>query len=377
MANNVELATSSYIAQKVAANINVQDLTPQSKLSVLINGLVNEDIIFKTYTEDSLKDFYIQTASDAALGRIGAADGIVRTKAPIIRLRAEDEVVSIKQTASYTSTGVMNKGVQLELVSDAYWLVINEDVDLSQAISNKLYISCDVNAKPSENNLNFVEGASYPINIDGNEYSITFERDVAVPVMEETLTNYRERVLYARTTPQTGCQGAIRLAVASNELIDDFSIDFTQNPYNIVIFNTTLFDDDSDLETLTSYSIPTLDTRLYAIKSEGSSYNISVAKKINLTLELKAIVANPRSVSIFWETFYDYIKSLYKVGSILNINKDLLTTYLVSQEESIDFLSDYSFNIYKNFLGREYASTSKSIQILNDEYPYIEAVRIV
>lgn len=376
MANNVDIGSSSYIAQRVASNINVQDLTPQSKANVLINGLLNEGVIFKTYTHDSVADFYIQSASDEALERIGVAEGISRHKEPTLRIRSEDAVISIKQTTNYLASPVLSKGTQLELVSESYWLVLTEDLDLEQASLNKVYIGCDIKTKVSETNLSFIEGVSYPLNIEGNDYSITFERDVSVPVLEESIDNYRSRIIYAKNTPRTGSQSAARLAVASNELITDFDIDFEASPYKVVIFNSVLFEDDSGLDTLVSYVAPVLDTQLYLVKSEGASYEVSVAKKVNFSLELKPTVTSPREVSPYWETFKDFIKSLYKVGSTLVIDQSLLVQYLELQGEDYSFLSDYSFNIYKNFLGKEYLSTSKSITILADEYPFLSEVRI-
>lgn len=375
MANPISLNSSSYISQRIASNINVQDLTPQSKISVLVNGLLNEDVIFKTYTEDSNKNFYLQTADEDALERISVAEGLSRVKTPSLRVRSEDAAISIKRTTNISSPILLEKGVQLELVSEAYWLVLTEELDLSTAIFDKAYLSCDIKASQSETNLSFIEGVSYNININGDTYEITFEKNISIPILEESLETFRARLIYAKDSPRAGSESAIRLAVASNELITDFNINFNTNPVKLLIFNHTLFDDDSELDSLLSYAIPVLDTQLDLIKSEGVSYDISVVKKINITLALKATVANPRAVSS-WDTFKDYIYSLYKVGSNIEISSDLFSVYLSTQGEDPSFLSDYDFVIYKNFLGTEYLSTSKKLTILSDEYPYINEVRV-
>lgn len=376
MANTISFNSSNYVAQRVAANMNVQDLTPQSKIQALINGLLNEDIIFKTYTEDSNKNFYLQTADEDSLERIGIAEGISRLKTPSLRVRAEDAVISIQRTTSYAPTLVLEKGVQLELVANTSWLVLTEPLDLSTAIYDKAYISCDVKASQSETNISFIEGVTYDININGDTYQITVEKNISIPILEESLETFRARLIYAKDSPRTGSQSAVRLAVASNELITDFDINFDVFPFQVLIFNHTLFDDDSELDSLLSYAIPVLDTQLDLIKSEGVSYDISVVKKINLTLALKALVANPRPVSSYWDTFKDYIYSLYKVGSTIDISVDLFAIYLNTQGEDASFLSDYDFVIYKNFLGTEYLSNSKEVKILADEYPYINEVRV-
>lgn len=376
MANTISFNTSNYLAQRVAANMNIQDLTPQSKIQTMINGFLNEDIIFKTYTEDSNKNFYLQTADEDALERAGIAEGISRLKTPSLRVRAEDAVISIQRTTSYAPTIVLEKGVQLELVTNVSWLVLTEALDLSTAIDDKAYISCDVKASQSETNISFIEGVTYNININGDTYQITIEKNISIPILEESLETYRARLIYAKDSPRAGSQSAVRLAVASNELITDFNINFDVSPAQVLIFNHTLFDDDSELDSLLSYAIPVLDTQLDLIKSEGVSYDISVVKKINLTLALKSIVANPRPVSSYWDTFKDYIYSLYKVGSNIDISVDLFAIYLNTQGEDASFLSDYDFVIYKNFLGTEYLSNSKEVKILADEYPYINEVRV-
>lgn len=375
MANPISFSSSNYISQRIASNMNIQDLTPQSKIGVLVNGLLNEDAIFKTYTEDSNKNFYLQTADEDSLERFGIAEGISRIKTPSLRVRAEDAAISIKRTTAYAPTITLEKGVQLELVSETYWLVLTEELDLSTAILDKAYISCDIKAGQSETNLSFLQGVSYNVNINGDTYEITFEKNISIPVLEESLETFRARLIYAKDSPRSGSESAIRLAVASNELITDFNTNFDTNPVQLLIFNHTLFDDDTELDSLLSYAIPVLDTQLDLIKSEGISYDISVVKKVNLTLALKAIVANPRSVAL-WDTFKDYVYSLYKVGSPFEISVDLFTVYLNTQGEDTSFLSDYDFVIYKNFLGNEYLSTSKKITILADEYPYINEVRV-
>lgn len=376
MANTISFNSSNYLAQRVAGNMNVQDLTPQSKIQTLVNGLLNEDIIFKTYTEDSNKNFYLQTADEDSLERVGIAEGISRLKTPSLRVRAEDAVISIQRVTSDSPTIVLEKGVQLELVTDASWLVLTEPLDLSTTIYDKAYISCDVKAGESQTNISFIEGVTYDININGDTYQITIEKNISIPILEESLETFRARVIYAKDSPRAGSESAIRLAVASNELITDYDINFDTNPSQVLIFNHTLFDDDSELDSLLSYAIPVLDTQLDLIKSEGVSYDISVVKKVNLTLALKALVANPRPVSSYWDTFKDYIYSLYKVGSTIDISVDLFVIYLNTQGEDASFLSDYDFVIYKNFLGTEYLSNSKEVKILADEYPYINEVRV-
>lgn len=376
MANPISFNASNYISQRISSNMNIQDLTPQSKISVLVNGLLNEDAIFKTHREEALNNFFIQTADEDALERMGVAEGLSRMKTPALRVRAEDEVISIKRSTEYAPTIVLEKGTQLELVSESYWLVLTDTLDLSTAITDKAFISCDVKSNPTETNVNFIEGVAYNVNINGDTYEITFEKNVNIPILEESVDTFRSRLIYAKDSPRAGSESAIRLTVASNELITDYNIDFSNTPFKVLVFNNNLFIDDAELDTLLSYAIPVLDTQLDMIKSEGSSYDISVVKKINMTLALKATVSSPRAVPTYWETFKDYVYSLYKVGVTFEINSDLFATYLQLQGEDVSFLSDYEFRIYKNFLGKEYLSTSKSVAILPDEYPYINEVRI-
>ena len=376
MANQISFNSSNYIAQRIAANMNIQDLTPQSKINVLVNGLLNEDTIFQTHREDSLRNFYIQTADEASLERIGVAEGVYRINTPILRVHAGDEAISLKKVTDYSETLSLEEGSKLELVSEHYWVVLLEDVDISNALSEKIFLSGDIKATTTETNLDFLEGVSYNVNINGDTYTVTFEKNLSIPVLEESLENYRSRIIYAKDSPRTGSESAVRLTIASNELITDYSVNFDTNPFEIVIFNHSLFNDDSDLDTLTDYALPVLETQLNLVKSEGSLYNTTVAKKVNISLVLKANVANPREVSPYWNTFKDFIYSLYKVGNVIEVSSELFKVYLTLQDVDSSFLSDYDFIIYKNFLGTEYLSDSKNIMILQDEYPFINEVRV-
>lgn len=376
MTDIIGVDATSYLTQRIASNLGVQDLTPQSKLGLLINGLVNEEAIFKTYTENSLNNFFIQTADENTLHRYGVEEGIIRLQVPTLRVLDTDLVVMLKRLSNRYSNSVLDVGYQIDIVPNFYWAIVSKEIELSNRLGEETYLSCDIKASSTEDNINFPQGSSYPITINGDDFELSFEKNVSVPVLEEDIDTYRSRLLFAKANPTTGSESAIRFAIGGNSLITDFSVSFLESPYKVVIFNHKLFDDETYDSVLTSIAIPLAETSLDFCKSEGSSFEISVAKRVDLTLVLTPNTIDPRSVSYLWYSYKEFVESAYKVGKELEISLNAFAYFLELKGESSDFLADYELTVYKNFLGNEYKSSSKSISILEDEFPFIREVRV-
>lgn len=374
MATNIDLNSTSYITQRIASNLNIQDLTPQSKLGVLVNGLENESSIFSNYKNNSLRNFYLQTADAEYLEYSGVAEGITRFKEPLIRVSEDDAIISLTKKQGSLGTVTLERGTTLSLISGESWIVLTSTTTVDG--NDTVYLSCDIRTNTFSSNLRFNEGSSYEVNIEGNVYALTFEAPVAVPVLEEPLDSYRERLIYAKNSPRTGCESAVRYVLSSSQIVTDFSVDFSVAPYKLQLFSYKLFEDDTEVETLRQYEIPFLETQLKLIQSEGSSFELVLPKKVNFSVKLRPLVSNPQSIPYEYYSFKEYIQSKYLVGTSLTVDRFLLLKHLEQQGIDTDFLVDYEFVIYKNFLGNSYESSSKTLPINSDEYPYVEEVGV-
>lgn len=374
MATNIDLNSTSYITQRIASNLNIQDLTPQSKIGVLVNGLENESSIFNNYKNNSLRNFYLQTADAEYLEYAGVAEGVTRFKEPLVRISEDDAVVSLTKKQGNMSSITMERGTTLSIISGESWIVLTKPVTIYD--DETVYLNCDVRSNTSSSSLRFNEGSSYDINVEGNVYTLKFEATVAVPIREEALDSYRDRLIFAKNSPRTGCESAVRYVLSSSQIVTDYSVDFSTAPYKLQLFSYKLFEDDTEVEVLQQYEIPFLETQLKLIQAEGSSFELTLPKKVNFSIQLRPLVSKPQAVPYEYYGFKSYIQSKYLVGTVLSIDSYFLKNYLEQQGVDTSFLVDYEFVIYKNFLGNSYESTSKVLPINEDEYPYVEEVGV-
>lgn len=370
-----DTTTAAYVSQRIASNLNLVDITPQSKLTLLTQGLLNENNIFTTFKDESIKNMFIQTADESYLEFIGISDGIVRTKEPMVRVTEEDAVVSLNYVSGDRQNEIMPAGSSLELVEGTYWIKLNKPVALGE-ITDKVYLNGDILAYEEASSISFGEGVSYPITVGETSYDVTFERSVNIPILIESVENFRDRVLYGRQATKTGSESALRLALSSVSLINAYSVNFETNPYEILVFNKSLIDSDSDYDSITQYAIPVLTTKLNQVVSEGTQFTVNVPKKINFSIKLKSNVKDPRPVPGLAYILNEYVKSTYQLGAVYTVNIETLMTYLLRNGEDVDFLADYDFIIYKNFLGNSYESSSTTLKIGVDEYPFLAEVLV-
>lgn len=374
MSDTINTQNSSMIAQRISDNMGISDLTPNNKISILVNGLLNEHVIGKTYTTTTLDNFFIQTASEKYLEMAGVAENLPRIREQYLRINSYDNIVSIKQVnKDESSSYTLEQGAVLELVENECWLVINQDVDLSSANSTDIPLSCDI--KGSETSLNFVEGTYYPTVINDITYYITFNTAVSIPLFTEDLETYRSRLIYAKNTPRYGSSSSVRLALASILFITNFYITQEENP-TVYLFNSSLLEDDADLDLIKNIGLPLAETLINKVKGEGIQYEVQLPKKINISLSLRKLNNNSSSVPLSWYNIKDNINSNYVFGNKLKIDRDTLIEYFTSMDEDLTFLDDYELVLYKNFLGESYESSVKVINISEVEYPFINEVKV-
>lgn len=365
-----------FIAQQIADNINVKELTPKSKLNLIAKSLLAESTTYTKYGQEAVKNMYIQTADDDYTELLGASEGLTRYNEPVIRVEKEDQILFLRFTEDKFDRTILPIGYKIDLVPNNSWIELIEPVDLSLVSNALIYISADLKVSNDTNNYSFSEGASFPIKINNINYEIGFNSEVTVPIITESLDNYKARIIFSKTSTKTGSNNAIRLALSSINFIDDFSIDYNTDPYTINIFNYNLLNDSSYIDLLNLSTIPLVYSRLKRVISEGTTFQVSLPKQVNFTLELKANKPNPANVDSIINNLISYIQNLYRVGVELTIDKDLIFNFCKKNNIETGFLADYDLLIYKNFLGESYLSSLNYITVLNDEYPYINEVRI-
>jgi hypothetical protein len=368
-------ATKQYIKQQIASNLNIKDATPQSKIAQMLDGFLNEADNYEDYAEATLDNLYIQTCTESFLEKAGAQEGLARNRLPSFRFNKNTSIISISSENTTPSNVVLKRGKTIQL-TDAVWVTLLEDVDLALISSTPTYISCDLDVASlsSTAGLSLAAGSSFPM--DNNGYYIKIDTAISLPTLEETLEEFRARVVYSKFISKFGSESAIRLAVASTSFVTDYTIDYSTNPFTIYLFNTAMLytaDFESYIET---YAKPVIESQLLHRKSAGANFTLDIPSKVGFTITLKSVKDSPKEVPSIVFSFLDYITKTYKLGEKITYNQDSLIEFLNYNSVDTTFLNDYKVIFNRKFLNFTYASEDNSVSIFEKEYPYLESITL-
>lgn len=373
---------SSLTAQNIADNLGVEDYNQVNDIKVIVEGFHAEAQQVNANVEQSLRNMYLQTASESYLDLAGMQEGIYRIKEPSLTLKAEERVVYIlvEEDDHYSesfnaSTESFSKGSKITIPSLDLELTFLQDLPLRDIkINTKRYISCNVKSIIS-NTLEYISGSqvsfdSLPAELSNilRRIKIGFDRDVKINVVEETVDNYRDRIIYSKSIPKYGTSTAITLALSSNPLISQYYIDQTVYPFNICIFNTSMLYDTSITETLEEFAVTQISSTIDDRKSDGTDYTVSTAKAVEFSLEVYD--GSGEKIEFNLLDFRSFIASQFLVGNVYNIDIESINNFL-SFQGLTEQAEDIKFYKYKE--GYSYVSRDSSITIERDEYP---AVRV-
>ena len=373
------MATNStlrqYTAQQVAYALNIKDPTPNSKITNLIETVINELDNFESLSTTSVDNMFIETCNSEYLDRAGSQEGIQRGRTRSFKIGKNTNMIGIKNLSgrSINKKYLKNTSIQLE---DNLWITLLEDVDLMTIGEDILPISVELKTNEVQtNSLSIVKGSSYLTDFE-NVY-IDFIEEISIPLIEESEEEYRARVLFARGTSNFGSESAIKSCIASSSYVDKYTIDYDTTPPTIYIFNRgmlTINDYGTNLEV---YSKPIISSHLNLKKSDGASYDISLPSPVTFKIAIEARVENPRQVALEFFSFSDYIVKAFVLGEEFVINTDMIRQHLMSLSVDLSFLDDYNITLIKTYLNFEYASENNSITIYKNEYPFLESTSTV
>lgn len=371
-----DTSTKQYIHQNIAANMNIKDVTPQSKIAQLVDGFLNEADNYETYADNTLANMFIQSCNENFLDKAGAQEGIARSRLPSFRFNKSTGIVTINRTSSLPSTSIVKKGTTIQL-TDTIWITLLEDIDLSTIASTPTAISADIEVATLGNtnaSLSLASGASFPIGLDG--YYININTDISLPVVEESLEEYRARILFSKFHSKFGSESAIKLALASSSFISDFNIDTTTTPFSLYVFSSNMLTADDYLPYIENYALPVIESQLLYRKAAGANYVLKTPTKVGFEIVLKSLKDNPAEVPSQLFSFIDHIERTYKIGTKITYNIDSLTEYLDNNVIDTSFMLDYKITFNRRFLNFSYASEDNSVTVFENEYPFLESITL-
>lgn len=374
---------STLTAQKLALNLNMSNLSSASKLQTLSDGFHDEADTIYGVASSTLDNMFVNTASQTYLESMGYQEGLYRIKEPKIRLHSSDQIAymyisdtnlfnsSLNYTGQFLKAGdtfiIASQNIQLNILEDVFVtdLTVNTRVYISLDILSYNSNSYSMSAN-SDTDLNTI-----PPSLTRVCSAVTFglAKDIAIPIVTEDLNNFRSRVSYAKNTSKYGTEGAIRLAIASNPLVTDYYINYDTYPYKVSVLNINMQFDNTYDDYLHNYVIPSIETQIILRRCVGSSFTIDTPKAISFYP--KILDVNNVEQALDLSDFRAFVSSIYVLGTQLTLNKNVLTSYLLSTGFTLEQLPGLKLQWYKYKSGFSYLSAESSIVINKDEYPFV------
>lgn len=373
------MATNStlrqYTAQQVAYALNIKDPTPNSKITNLIETVINELDNFEAMSTTVVDNMFIETCNSEYLDRVGSQEGIQRGRTRSFKINKNTNMIGIKNLSgrSINRKYLRNTSIQLE---DNLWVTLLEDLDLMNVGETIVPISVELKTNEVQsNNLSIVKGSAYLTDFE-NVY-VEFIEEISIPLIEESEEEYRARVLFARGTSNFGSESAIKSCIASSSFVDTYTIDYDTTPPTIYIFNRGMLTTSDYGNNLEVYSKPIISSHLNLKKADGTSYEIALPNPVTFKITIQARVDNPRQVALELFSFSDYIVKSFRLGEEYEITTDMIRQHLLSLSVDLSFLDDYNITLFKTYLNFEYAAENNSITIYKNEYPFLESTSTV
>lgn len=366
--------TQQYIKTQIAHNLNLKDSTPQSKLSQLVDGFINETDNYEAYADSTLQNMFIQTCNENFLDKAGAQEGLSRNRLPSLRFLKNTGILTLQRTGPI-STSKLAKGSTIQ-INDEIWATLLEEVDLATFGLEEVPISADIEIATLETgSLSLMGGASFAIE-PSSSYYLNIKTDLSLPVIQESLEEFRARVAFSRYHSKFGSESAIRLAIASTSFVTDFHIDYSTNPFTIYLFSNAMLFTEDYVSNIESYAQPVVESHLLHRKAAGANFTIKTPSKAGFSITLKALKEKPMDVNVEIFNFIRYIERTYKVGTSITYNQDSLISHLNSLSIDSSFLEDYKIIFNRNYLSFTYASEDNNITVFEDEYPFLESITV-
>ena len=373
MATNKSLV--NYAVQNISYTANIADPTPSSKLRNITETIVNEIDNFDEYGTRVLNNMYIETCESSFLDRIGSQEGIQRIRAHSVYLSKETMFVNVKNNGKATKARTIPTGHSLQ-ASDTVWIVFPEPVSLVDlGPGEEKYVTVEIKTDINGDSIDIPEGSLYALDFEP-DISIHINSAIYVPIIEESESEYRSRLIFSRMSSKFGSEAAVKAAVASSSLVTNYYIDYDYSPVKVYLYSDVLSYNRDYESTLETYSVNTVRAQLNQKKSAGTTFDVVLPYSVSFKLNISPRVNNPRDVDPAIYSFSDFLKLMFKFGQELTIDNDFFEVFKKSLAVDLAFLDDYNIEIIQTYMNFDYAAENNSITIHKNEYPFLESITV-
>ena len=301
---NKELETNvnrERILTRLAENLGIDFISDGSNLRKITDTYYQESIEFSNLIDNAISSGFITTMSNDFLDLFGRQYNIQRKRYNNISVYSGQELVRVlinKDEALITSfnspTLLINKGmiiysdenINIESLENVYLSDINEEK----------YISLRINMGIDINSYTIQEGTSFKILTTNQEVlsilpslTLTFDKPIGLSVIEETIEDYKLRLIEATYIANNGANSLISSLTKEVPLISYIE---TENYVdgkgikNLYVYTQNLIKNSTD-SVINFYLIPMLESNLRNKIMYAQLINIKNPEPLLVNLEVK------------------------------------------------------------------------------------------
>lgn len=213
---------SNISINRISAATGIDNFSETSKTRLITDAVAEDVFNFRDYTQDTISNLRIRSASGQHLDAMGADFNAVRRITPRLFLDKSDQIISIDTQVSEKTFGsvvgglyTIPSGSALDLSGDVR-LTLTEDAILSPS-SSSVYISGILSTTGSSIDLSSGHAFKLPQDLTDRQQGLKFVqltvlKPLYIETIEEDDEDYRLRIELSRSSGLVGLEGSIRKA---------------------------------------------------------------------------------------------------------------------------------------------------------------------
>lgn len=331
------------VLSTVANNLNITEVNKTSGVYKIVEPLLTELEQLTQFSNNTLKDLNINTASSPMLQKIGSELNIFKKNFNTLEFSKESQVISLKAaTESYLGDSeVPSEGILLftknsSIIVNNFTLLFLEDVFMP-SLDTDLFISARLTLLNS-NSFYVSSNTEYSISSLFNtelipSVNIKFFKNVGLSKIEESLLDFRFKLLNLKEMPFKNVNSILRQALQELPIAVTGTIVNSEdgtNSHTIYVSTPGLFNNGFDT-TLEEFLLPAYSQAISERLDYATDIVVETYKPLLLSIELKKI----EKLSISLEDLRSRLNTLLQGSRTL--------TYAI--------LASYISNITGNFIG--------------------------
>lgn len=343
------------ILNKLAENLNLDFISDSSNIKKMADIYSSDNLTFSTSVDDALKNAFLMTMNEDFLNRIGSIYNIYRRKYSNIKIDKNDQTITITPVLEEVLVSNLTSSLSPFKKGDILYSDENFIIELSENVViidlvNSVPISVRITSTLGTNSYVIPANTTfgiYPTDTENSKlfipkYNLQVTQSIGIATVEESLEDYRLRLLEATYLASNGANSALSSLTKEVPLIkyieiQDYSIG--RSIKTIYPYTQELIDIGTD-PLIKSFLIPLLQSNLESkILHNNGSIDIVEPSPIlfNVYLNFDSNINKPttsyfNNVRLSFNQFFNKRKT--------NINRETIVNYLIDQLPNYELIDE-------------------------------------